>query len=425
MPDRTLQPQTVLPDNIAAATPRKISLPNGPDLYYIHAGTQEVLRISLIFNAGTRHQSEPFIASTMLNMLSEGTANMTAMQIAEHLDFYGIYYDASIDRDYSVITISCLNRFLEQTLELLGELVFRPIFPADKLEIYKTKRRQALAIERQKVAYRAREVFAEALFGPEHPYGIYSDVAMYDNVMTDKLQQFYNQSYRDPFAVVSGYVTDREVGLISDFLSGYGKVSTLKSRSIAVPVKSVGRVTEHRDEAVQSALRVGRVMFGKEHPDYNGMQVLATVLGGYFGSRLVANLREDKGYTYGIFSTMVNLECGGYFAVATEVAAEHTEAAVAEIILEIERMRTDLVAEEELQMVKNTIAGEIMRILDGPFGIADVTIENIQSGEDNAAVGRFFDEVMAITPERIRELAQKYLNPADLTTVIVGCVHES
>ena len=162
------------------------------------------------------------------------------------------------------------------------------------------------------------------------------------------------------------------------------------------------------------------MLFPKGDPDFNGLQVAATVLGGYFGSRLVKNLREDKGYTYGIYSAMLNMQHSGYFAIATDVRAEDTDRAVAEILREVERLRTETVPDAELDMVRNIIVGEMMRILDGPFGIADVTIENTQCGLTNRAVDAFFDEVRSITPERVRALAERWLDPAAFTTVIVG-----
>lgn len=179
-------------------------------------------------------------------------------------------------------------------------------------------------------------------------------------------------------------------------------------------------ITESVDDSLQSALRMGRMLFTRNHPDFNGMQILSTILGGYFGSRLISNLREERGYTYGIYSTMVNLSRSGYLAISTEVAAETTEDSLVQIRYEMARLRDELVSDEELSAVKNIMIGDIMRILDGPFGIADVTIENIQNGTDNSTVVDFFNEIKNVTPQRIRELARKYLTEDDFVTVIVG-----
>ncbi len=171
---------------------------------------------------------------------------------------------------------------------------------------------------------------------------------------------------------------------------------------------------------MQSAIRIGRLLFPRQHPDFVGMQVVATLLGGYFGSRLVQNLREERGYTYGVLAAMVNLREAGYLAVATEVGAEATKDAVAQIFAEMERLKTEPVSEDELENVKRSMLGEVMRILDGPFGIVDVVIENTQTGVNGDYINGFIREVESTTPQRIMGLAQKYLDRDKFTTVIVG-----
>ena len=191
--------------------------------------------------------------------------------------------------------------------------------------------------------------------------------------------------------------------------------------SVAFPeIESTPCLRRDIDTALQSSIRIGRLLFPRTHPDFVGMQVVAAVLGGYFGSRLMHNLREEHGYTYGVMAAMVNFDKAGYLAIATQVAREHREDALAEIYAEIERLRVELVSEEELQMVKNMMIGEILRILDGPFGIADVTIENIMCNMDNSSTEQGVEQILAITAEEIQQLAYKYLERKDLIEVVVG-----
>lgn len=423
MLDRTIQPPFVLPAALDIPAAEHTTLRNGIRLWTIDAGTQPLVRLSLVLSAGTRYQPHPFVASTMLNLMSEGTASYTAIQIAEMFDFYGIYYDTSIDRDYAVVTVSCLSRFLPKTLELLEEIILRPSFSEHEVEIYATKRKQQLTIEREKPSYQARELFSEGLFGKEHPYGRVSPAADYDNLTAEMLRTFHAGycTAGNLFAVASGQITVQTREAISDFLSKIGGDITQGRDAGIPPIHSESLIRERRDGALQSSIRIGKVLFPKEHPDFNGMQVVTTVLGGYFGSRLVKNLREDKGYTYGIYSAMLNMQHSGYFAIASDVTAPATDDAVAEILREVERLRSKKVPMEELDMVRNIIVGEMMRILDGPFGISDVTIENVQcGGTNNEALSLFFNEVRTITPQRLQELAAKWLDPATFTTVIVG-----
>ncbi len=419
--NRTTPPAIIIPDNLSMPASRLITADNGIDLHILNSGDLHVIRLSLVFRAGTAYQKYPFSASAALTLLNEGTLKYNSAEIAEKLDFYGSYYDANIDRDYSVVTICSLSKFFKPTLELLEDIVINPTYPEHEFKTYVDKRKQALAIDRGKVAFRAREMFASALFGEKHPYGIYSAADKYDLLRISHLKEFHSAHYGagNCFAVSSGLIDDDNAAAISRFLSKIPVLASIPQEKLPAVEKTSYVYSEQKD-AVQSAIRVGRRMFPRNHPDYIGMQVLCTVLGGYFGSRLIANLREDKGYTYGVFAAMVNLENEGYMAIATEVGVQFTEAAVEEIFFEIECLKNELIDQEELAIVKNMIIGELMRILDGPFGIADIMIENIQNGTDNSYLPRFIEEINRITPVDLQQLAQKYFIRDEFVTVIVG-----
>lgn len=394
----------------------------GVALHKVLVKDHNVLRLSIVFNAGVKYQHSPFVASSTLNMMSEGTQKYTAEELAEIQDFYGLNYEATMDRDYAIVSVCTLPKFLPQALEMLEQMVIYPRFDKNDLERYAQKRKQQIQIRRQKISYRAQELFARALFGQEHPYGCSYDAELYDNLTPEMLCEFHKKHYtRDNcFAVCSGNLTDECVGEIAKMLDRIPKGDSACVEPTFGEIEQTPLITESVDDSLQSALRMGRMLFTRTHPDFNGMQILSTILGGYFGSRLISNLREERGYTYGIYSTMVNLSKSGYLAISTEVAAEATEDSIRQIRYEMARLRDELVSEEELTAVKNIMIGDIMRILDGPFGIADVTSENVQNGKDNSTVVDFFNEIKNVTPQRIRELARKYLTEDDFVTVIVG-----
>ena len=234
------------------------------------------------------------------------------------------------------------------------------------------------------------------------------------------LRQYFMSIFNrfDCFVVCSGHITEEVLRKIESIAASLPAGQGL---DIEFPKPETSHYAERNVEtALQSSLRVGRLLFGRTHRDFVGMQVVAAILGGYFGSRLMQNLREEHGYTYGIMAAMVNFDKEGYLAIATQVAREHRENALNEIFYEIERLRTEPIEEDELQMVKNVMIGEILRILDGPFGIADVTIENIMCGMDNSATQHSVEQIFAITPEEIQRLAKEYLKREDLVVTVVG-----
>ena len=393
---------------------------NGVPIYLLPTNDFEVVRFSFVFRAGTSMQHRPFTASATANMLGEGSAKYSAQEIAERLDFYGSYFDVNIDRDYAYISFCSLSKFFAPTADVAREIVLCPTFGEHELEIYCSKRKQSLAIERKKVEMLSRELFAETLFGAEHPYGISSDESLYDDVRRDDLVALYRELYtaENCFVVCSGRIDEEVITTLRAIVEALASGRRAEQRLPATHTTNVLR--RDVEGALQSSIRVGRLLFPRTHPDFVGMQVVAAALGGYFGSRLMQNLREEHGYTYGVMAAMVNFDKEGYLAIATQVAREVREEALAEIYREIERMRHELLDDEELQMVKNMMIGEILRILDGPFGIADVTIENIMCGMDNRAMEQSVERILSITAEQIRELAERYLRREDLVEVVVG-----
>lgn len=417
---KQIPPKIEIPQTLDIPDAHREELRNGLNLYTLQADEFEVVRLTLLFHAGPVTQRAPFVAGATANLLAEGSERLSGREIAERLDFYGSYFEVNLDRDYIYISFCALSKYICQTLEMAAEILLHPAFPEQEVATYRTKRRQQLAIERQKVDVQARERFVEALFGVEHPYGICYPEAEYEKLSREQLLDHYQRLYtaKNGMAVCSGHITPEAREAI---------IALCEQLPAGVPFTTPFPATESRHEwfverpkAVQSAIRIGRLLFPRNHPDFVGMQVVATLLGGYFGARLMHNLREVHGYTYGVMATMVNFEREGYFAIATQVGAEVTEEALREIFWEIERLRTEAVSTEELSLAKNILTGEMMRILDGPFGIADVTIENVLTGNDNSVIKQNLQEIHAITPERILELAQRYLDPRDLSTIVVG-----
>ena len=416
----TQQPDIVIPQSVEMPQTLLSTTTNGVKIYRLESNDFEVVRFTFVFHAGTSMQHKPFSASATANMLSEGSERLTAQQIAETFDFYGSYFDVNIDRDYSYISFCSLLKFFEPTAEVAEEIMLHPSFPEREFEVYCNKRKQSLKIERQKVDIQSRELFAETLFGAQHPYGISASEELYDELSTTDLRELYAKLYtaENCFVVCSGHITKEVLRKIESIA---GALPQGQSHNIEFPKPETTHYAERNiDSALQSSLRIGRLLFGRSHPDFVGMQVVAAILGGYFGSRLMQNLREEHGYTYGVMAAMVNFDKEGYLAIATQVAREQRENALNEIFYEIERLRTEPIDDEELQMVKNVMIGEILRILDGPFGIADVTIENIMCGLDNSATQHSVEQIFAITPAEIKRLAEKYLKREDLVVAIVG-----
>ena len=260
----------------------------------------------------------------------------------------------NVDRDYAYINFATLSKFFDPTLAVAEQILLCPAFPEEELRTYAAKRRQRLAVERAKIDVKAREAFALALFGERHPYGVSSHEEAYDSLTRDDVAGFYRRFYtaENCFVVCSGRIGDHELKAVAELAGRIPRGAAEAPPAFPAPETTHTAFVEYPG-AVQSSLRIGRLLFPRTHPDFLGMQVVATALGGYFGSRLMQNLREEHGYTYGVVSAMVNFEREGYFAIAAQVGADVTQEALREIYAEIERLGAEPMPEAELELVKN------------------------------------------------------------------------
>src|SRR6185436_5455340 len=349
MQERNTAPGLVTPEKIKISEPEKIILENGIPVYVINAGEQDVIKIEIIFRAGASQHDNFLVAGAANTLLDEGTKHHSAAEIAEEFEYYGAFLHTESTADWASVSLITLNKFLQNVFPLYCEIISEPVFPEQELETYKTQNKQRLQVNNNKVDYVARKTFNQKLFGQKSAYGFYQAVEDYENIERESLLDFHKTNYLDGIfaVVVSGRAGEGVLKLIEH---SFGKISVAKRETAPAPAFMNGTAgakfwTEKKD-AVQSGLRIGRLLFNRKHEDYKGLSILNTILGGYFGSRLMSNIREDKGYTYGIGSALVSLQNTGYFFIATEVGVEVRNAALKEIYSEIEKLRNEPVSEK-------------------------------------------------------------------------------
>jgi zinc protease len=401
-----------------------MSLDNNLPLYWLNAGFQDLVKIELIFPNRQFDAKQPLVPSATNRLLSEGTTKHTAQQLAERIDFYGAFYETSQMADFCSVEINMLNKHIGNVLPLLFEIITEPVFPESELGVYKKNNKQRLMVENEKVASIARRTFGEILFGNEHPYGYNVQPEDYDNLQREKLVNYRQQQYTSEHCMmlVSGMVGDKTLSSLNNIL---GRPNWSKSNGAAQPVPKINSSQQQKhfiekENAVQNALRIGRLVITKTHPDYLGMVVLNTVLGGYFGSRLMKNIREDKGYTYGIGSAVVSMKDAGFFFIASEVGSDVCEAALSEIYKELAILRDEPIGEEELQTVKNYMLGQFLKSIDGAFNLADRWKGLLFYGLDYDYYYRFIETIKSITPAELQHLAQKYFAEDAFYELVVG-----
>ena len=419
--NRLIQPEITLPNKIDFSKPEKTSLDNGIKVYKLNGGEQEICRIELVFDAGKKHQSKPLIGALTNEMLLEGSDGISGKEISNQIDFYGAFIQTECHQDHAAVIVYTLNKYLENVLPLLSKVAFKPDFNQSEFEILRKNLKQSFLVNSDKVGTLARRRFTTELF-KDHAYGKIASLNDFDNINTSELKEFYTSNYNGKsFEIfITGNLNRNIDNLLNKHFGQQEFVNNVVKEDSIVSTNIPGFHLQEKADAIQSGIRVGRTMFNRLDSDFFGMQVLNYTLGGYFGSRLMSNIREDKGYTYGIGSALVSLKQGGYFFITTEVGEQHTENTLKEITFEIDRLKQDLLGEEELTTVKNSIVGNFLKSTDGVFAMMDSYKELHAYDLDYDYYTNYLETVRSITASDIRNLAENYLNESLFTKVIAG-----
>jgi predicted Zn-dependent peptidase len=422
--DRKTAPDFKTIDKIHIQHAIEHTLNNGIKVFTVDSGSQELTKLEFVFKAGMYYQSQPLLASAANNLLETGTKNYTANELSDNIDFFGSFFECAVEQDYASLALFSLNKYIDKSLHYVEDIIKNPIFPKDEFDIYISNKKQKHLVNSEKVNVLARRRFSELVFGEKHPYGVTVKDEDFDKLTLESVIEFYKTFYHSGNCTIiaSGKLSTDIIEILNNH---FGKTTWGNPQNIPVPNTVIDTTKQQKHfiekpDAIQSAVRVGRMMFNKRNPDYFKFQVLNTILGGYFGSRLMANIREDKGYTYGIGSGLASLVNGGFFYISTEVGTDVTNDTLKEIYKEIKILREELVDAEELETVRNYVLGQFLRSVDGPYALADKFKAIWEYGLDYDYFEKYFNAVKTITPQEIKILANTYLQEKDLIELVVG-----
>ncbi|MDB5025394.1 MAG: insulinase family protein [Mucilaginibacter sp.] len=356
-------------------------------------------------------------------MLTEGTSILSASQIADQIDFYGAFLQVDYGYDHSQVTLYTLNKHLSSTLPVIKDILTDSIFPESELETFIRNQQQKLQVSLQKNDIVARRAFNKAIYG-DTIYGLGADFDDYKTLFRDDMLWHFKQMYQPSNCtiLIAGKVDKKALELLTISFGSDWINPTVEANTTQPELKAA---YEHlyfieKPAALQSAIRMGLPSITRTHPDFPALQVMNTVLGGYFGSRLMANIREDKGYTYGIGSGISSLKKGGALFIATEVGADVCKAAITEIEKEINLLKTELVSEDELSLVRNYMLGSLLGSLENVLSHADKFKNIYFSGLGYEYYDQYTQVIRSITAEEVLQMANKYLDLDKFYRVIVG-----
>lgn len=327
--------------------------------------------------------------------------------------------------EYAYVTLYSLNKYLPQTLDILESIVKEPVFPEKELGVIVDNNIQQFLVNSSKVDFLAHRGLVKALYGGQHPGGRLVQEEDYRRITPAVLREFYDRYYHSNNCSIylSGKVTGDCIHRIESLFGceAFGTDFRKPEKTEFHPVTTSGkRIFIERPDALQSAVRMGMLSLDRNHPDYLKARVLVTLFGGYFGSRLMSNIREDKGYTYGISAAIMPYPGQGVLAVSAEAANEFVEPLIGEVYHEIDRLQNEQASDGELSMVKNYMLGDMCRSYESAFSLADAWIFVQVSGLQDTYFAEALDAVKEVTPQEIRELAGRHLCKEKLKEIVCG-----
>lgn len=419
MLDRSAAPPFVKSTSFDLIEPDIQELPNGLKAFFISGGSQSALKIEFVFEAGRWFEQKTAAAYFTAQLLSKGTKSKNSFEIARIFDQFGAHLDISAGLDFVSVSLYALNKNLETVLTLLMEILETPVFPKKEFSQEQAMFLQNLQVSNEKTSYVASQTFRKNLFGEHHPYGVNVDEKHVQHLRTQDFERYFDDHFVSPKVFVSGKVTPSSRQLMIERFAGFrkGKPSPSPTHAIA---PGPARMTVKKSEAVQASVRMGKRSVLRSHEDYTGILFVSHILGGYFGSRLMKNIREEKGLTYGISASLHGMRHDSYLVIGADVNKENVQLTFDEIAKELRILRTTPVSQDELETTRNHFIGSLQSEITTPFAHAEKIKAIHLYGLKPDHYQNMIRKIDAMKPSEITAISERYFHEDSILRVEVG-----
>ena len=418
-------PPHIQPTSFAFRKPTECVLRNGIPLYVIEATGLDAVRIDFVFSAGQSHQARKLQALFACRMLREGCRGYTAAEFAERLDYYGAWLELSVAMNRTFVTLYTLKKHFSATMELVQRMLTEPTYSEEQFNTVCANNKAQLLVNLKKGDVIAMRALRRSLYGDQHPCGMQLYPEDYDALRTSDIMEFYQRHYGSNTCSIylSGDVDSTILSCV-EALFGNDAWGSSDAESGKIMKENGNHLKPSSldfqfEDAVQDSIRLGCLLMDVNDPDYLSTRVLTTVLGGYFGSRLMKNIREKKGYTYHIGADLVTNTPQVMFMIHCEAQAGKAQEVIDEVRREMLRLHTEPISDEELHMVRNYMTGEICRNYESAFSLADAYIFMHHLGLPLTHLEHTVEAIRTTDSVRLQQLAQRYLHPENLHCVVV------
>ena len=403
--------------------PTPIHLDNGVELNVIPLHTTDLIAISVMFMGGQWVQEKRLQSNLAMQQIKSGTANHTAESLADKLDYYGATIAADATINYSFVRLNCLRRTLPNVLPLFCEIITSPIYEQPLLDNAIEESFLSYQVSEQKVAYVSKRIFYQHLLGADNPAAQYVDEQAYQAIQREDLLAYHRQFITLSNAVmyVTGKVDETLISLINQHL---GSIPCGKQHFALLPTAPITPSPQKKHEttlnvpSVQSGLRLGKVLPLPSSADYPAIHLTSVILGGYFGSRLMKNIRERLGFTYGIGSTFYPIPHSNIFIIATETTREYVEQCIEEIKKDMTDMQQHPVTADELDNARNYMLGQFCRTTETSLSLSTLLMHQRAQGRTLEDLLHEQQQIQDLTPADIIQSAQKYFSPDELLIAV-------
>ncbi len=428
MVNRTKAPEIHTIDKIKILPTTQGTFKNGFQVYTLHSSECEILQLSLFFKSGFIHQSKKLLSNTFTSLMINGTLHHNAREIAEMLEQYGVFYNIEPTPVYSKFQFTFLKKNTSSVLSVLEEIIKYANFPQEEIDVYIKNHIEQYQTAIKNVGILAQWNYSKIIYGDTHPLNKFHTPDDFKNITRNDLLEFFNTHIhpKNGFIFISGNIDNT---LLQQIEHTFGKEDFHQSHyqhGENVPPPSFYEMHSYTQipDALQSAIKIGMpVSLYSKHPDYFDFVIANTLLGGFFGSRLMSVIREEKGYTYGIYSALNTYDSYSVFTVSAEVKAEYTQASIDEVIKQIELLQNTPPDEDELEIVKNYLSGELLDLIDGILKQDNLWKSLITRKLDKEYYNSFLKRIKEIQAEEVSLALKKYIDISNLKKCIVGKIN--
>lgn len=415
MLDRATPPPVHTMGPVTLPLPDSDILSNGIRFHSIRGGSQEVVQLSVTWQGGCLEAPHPMVATLMASLMTEGTSRHTGAEISEMLDFHGAMLKIYASQHVTTLQLTAINSMLPAVMPLVREIICEPSFPQQAFDSFHEIEVNNYLLAHSKVSVLCSEALAPLIKGPSHPESRVPTLTEVKEISLGQVREFYQAlvTANGCNAYLGGNFSGEILGSVRNMLD------SIPARGVSIQRKIVPyvalppeKVVVEKPGAVQAAIEIAIPAIPRSHPDYIPLRLSVMALGGYFGSRLMKNIREDKGYTYGIAAYLLGNQEGSYITVMAQCDASNVDAVITEVAGEMERLARDPLPADEMMRLRQHASSSLLETLDTPFAIIDhyKVIDSVALPEG------YFDNqvrwVRSITPDIIMSMARRYITPS-------------